>query len=515
MKRWQKFLIILLSLFLIFAYFRSQWERALREFSLAYNYFVSLYYEEPDYQELIFNSIRGMLEGLDPHSRLLDPDTLKTMREEQAGKFYGLGIQITMINGKITIVAVLKGTPAHKLGLMPGDIITHVDGKPIEGLTTDQVVRLLRGPKNTKVRVTIQREGYDKPLEFEITRAEIPLNSVRYSFMYDREVGYISVYNFGQTTPGEVERAVRKLLNKGMKVLVLDLRGNPGGSLTAAVEVADLFLKKPQLIVYTKGKTKDSVVFYFANKDGYFEDLPLIILINHYSASASEVVSGAIQDHDRGLLVGNTTWGKGLVQTLFALSRDSALALTTAKYYTPSGRCIQRDYSDWEAYLWSKPSEKHNGPVYKTDSGREVYGNGGIDPDYRVKPQYLKELAARMRSKGLFFRWARRFASGKTPLAKRMLSKIKSTDPFYLEISDELVQDFLRFAKEEGKFKFTEKQLQESLQDIKFEIHYELTNAIWGLDKGMRVLLKYDEYFQKALQLKDKAIEMARAYSAK
>ncbi len=514
-KKAKFFLSLLVVFLLIFAYYRSEWEKATRQFSLAYTYLTSLFYEEPNTKDLVFNAIRGMLEGLDPHSRFLDPDTLATMREEQAGKFYGLGIQITMINGKITVVAVLKGTPAHRLGFMPGDIITHVDGKSIEGLTTEQVVRLLRGPKGTKVRVTIQREGYDKPLEFVVTRAEIPLNSVRYSFMYNRDVGYVAIYNFGQTTPKEIEKAVRQLISQGMKVLVLDLRGNPGGSLSAAVEVADLFIKKPQLIVYTKGKTKDSTVFYFANKDGYFEDLPLIILINHTSASASEVVSGAIQDHDRGILIGNTTWGKGLVQTLFALSKDSALALTTAKYYTPSGRCIQRDYSDWEAYFWAKPKNNHEGPIYKTDKGREVYGGGGIEPDYKVPPQYLKELAARMRSKGLFFRWARKFAKGQTPLARKLLPQLKDKDIFHLKITDEFLKDYLNFVRKNSDLKFTEKDLKESKKDILFEIHYELANALKGLDTGMRVLLKYDAYFKKALELKKEAIKMAKDYAGR
>ena len=474
--------------------FRLNLERLMK----AYAYIAQFSYEKPK-ANLFYAAVEGMTAGLDPHSRFLDPATLRTLREDQSGKFYGLGISITSINGKITIMQVLKGTPAEKAGLLVGDAIVKVDGKSIIGYTSTEAVKVLRGPKGTKVKIEVEREGYKKPLEFIIERAEIPLNSVRYAFMWNSEIGYIALNSFAIKSDEEIHSALKKLKEQGMKYLILDLRGNGGGALNAAVEICDEFLLPPQVIVSTRGRTPESYMVYKAKKSGQYEDLPLAILVNQYSASASEITAGAIQDHRRGLIVGTRTFGKGLVQTLYPLSEDTALALTTAKYYTPSGKCIQKPFTNWITYFWG---------IYSADYDKTP---GGITPDVKIKPQLLKELAARMRGKGLFFRWANLFVNDKRPVSREFLPIIKMEKPGHFKIDKKLLADFLKFAKENG-VKYTQKELKEALSDIEFELKYEITNLLWGLEAGTKVLLDNDKTFLKAVELKAKAEEMVDEY---
>lgn len=476
--------------------FKFQMERLFK----AYAYLTQFSYEKPS-ENLLYGAVEGMTAGLDPHSRFLDPVTLRTLREDQGGKFYGLGISITSINGKITVMQVLKGTPAEKAGLLVGDSIVKVDGKSILGYTATEAVKVLRGPRGTKVKIEVEREGYAKPLEFIIERAEIPLNSVRYYFIYEKDIGYIALNSFAIKSDEEIRTALKKLKKQGMKYLILDLRGNGGGSLRSAVEICDEFLFPPQIIVITKGRTPESYAEYKAKKKGQFEDLPVAVLVNHYSASASEIVAGALQDHKRAIIIGTKTFGKGLVQTLYPLSEDTALALTTAKYYTPSGKCIQKPFSNWILYFWGI-----NSPDYDNTPG-------GIIPDVKVKPQLLKELAARMRGKGLFFRWANSFAKGKRKVSMDYLSPIKSGKPEDIVINREIMKDFLDFSRKNG-VKYTDKELKESEADIKFELKYELVNILWGLEEGVKVVLCNDNTFQKAIEERPLAEKLVKKYLA-
>ncbi len=468
----------------------------------AYAYIKTYSYEKVDKKELLFGAVEGMTKGLDPHSRFLDPLTFRTLREDQGGKFYGLGISITSINGKITVVQVLRGTPAERAGLMVGDAIIEADGKSLIGYTPSQAVKVLRGPKGSKVKIVIEREGYEKPIELTIKRAEIPLNTVRATFIYRNDVGYITLTSFGLKSPEELEKAIEKLKSRGMKYLVLDLRGNGGGALASAVEISDLFLKKGQVIVSIKGRGGEHFRTFRAEKDGQFEDLPLAVLVNHYSASASEIVAGALQDHRRAIIVGEKTFGKGLVQTLLRLPYDSALALTTAKYYTPSGKCIQKPFTSWILYIWGV-----NSPDYDKMPG-------GIIPDVKVKPELLKELAARMRGKGLFFRWASLFSKGKRPVSGKYLPIIENSKPANLRIPEEVLKDFLSYAKAQG-VKYKKQELTQSKKDIIFELKYELATVLWGPEEATRVLLAVDRVFQKALQARGMAERLVRTYMRK
>lgn len=302
------------------------------------------------YKDLVFASIQGMLRGLDPHTNFLSPDAFSSMREKQQASFYGLGILVGMRGGRVTVIAPIDGTPASRLGIRAGDIIHRVEGEPTEKLSLDEVVSRLKGPKDTQVNITILRAGFDEPLELTVTRAEIPQTTVRYAYMLEPGTGYISISDFNRATGDEVARAIEKLRGEGMERLLVDLRNNGGGLLDQAVAVADQFLPAGATIVETRGRVRDSVQGFAADGQRSPVDVPVVVLVNGGTASAAEILSGAIQDHDVGLVVGTPTWGKGLVQTVYNLSYGAGLALTTARYYTPSGRLIQRDYTSYFDY---------------------------------------------------------------------------------------------------------------------------------------------------------------------
>src|SRR5262249_3339370 len=338
-----------------------------------------------------------MLARLDPHTAFLEPDDYAAMREKQQGSFFGLGIQIQKRMGKITVIAPMEGTPAYKMGVRAGDLIVAIEDEELkEDVSTDEVVRKLRGPKGTQVTISIRRTGIDEPIRMTITRAEIPTLSVPYAFLVAPDTGYVLLRDFTHTSSRELSSAVEKLERQGAKKLLLDLRGNPGGVLDQAVDVADLFLPKGSKVVYTRGRTNSSAQDFFVPGEGNHFERPLVVLINRGSASASEIVAGAIQDHDRGLLVGQRSWGKGLVQSVYTLPYGAGLALTTARYYTPSGRWIQRDYSDLLAYVnpvdtdgtTTSPSDelpRQAGEPFYTDAGRIVYAAGGPTPPLTLR----------------------------------------------------------------------------------------------------------------------------------
>ncbi len=287
-----------------------------------------------------------MLRELDPHSNFLDPEAVSALQEEQRGRYYGVGMQVGPRNNKVIVIAPFAGAPAYRAGIRPGDMIVAMDGKPTDNMTTSEVADLLKGPKGTTVHITILREGSPKPLEFAIVRDEIPRYSVDVHFLIRPGIGYLHINGFQETTEAETQAALDEMGE--LKGLILDLRNNPGGLLNEGVGVADKFLKKGQVIVSHHGRNSPEQVYRAAH--GSTKDYPIVVLVNHGTASAAEIVSGALQDHDRGLIAGEPTFGKGLVQTVFRLSENTGLLLTTAKYYTPSGRLIQRDYSGVSLY---------------------------------------------------------------------------------------------------------------------------------------------------------------------
>src|SRR5450631_2389813 len=326
----------------------SEVKDSLKQFTDVYALVEDNYAEPVNADKAIYNgAIPGMLHALDPHSNFFDPKSYALMREDQRGKYYGVGMTVGPRNNKVIVIAPFVGTPAYRAGIHPGDIIVAVDGKPTDNMTTGDVADLLKGPKGTTVHITIMREGADKPLDFAVIRDEIPRYSVDLHFLIKPGIGYIHVSGFNETTEKEVEDALDQMGD--LKGLILDLRQNPGGLLNEGVGVADKFLRKGQLIVSHHGRSSPEKRYTATHGNGG-KEYPLVVLVNRGTASAAEIVAGAIQDHDRGLIVGETTFGKGLVQTVYPLSENTGLALTTAKYYTPSGRLIQRDYSNLSLY---------------------------------------------------------------------------------------------------------------------------------------------------------------------
>ena len=491
------------------------WGRSLEKISTIVGLIDQNYYQAVDPERMMEESVKGMLLTLDPHSYFLDVDNFSRMFEEQKGKYYGLGIQIQKQEDRLVVVSPIEGTPAWRLGIQSGDIITHINGESTKPITSQDAVDKLRGPKGTKVDITIAREGLEKPLDLTITREEIPLYSVPYAFMLQEGIGYIYIRNFAENTADEFEQKMEILTGLGMKSLVLDLRSNPGGALLPAVDISDEFLPKGDLIVSVKGRNRRYDQSLYAKNNDQYEKLAVVVLINQGSASASEIVAGAIMDHDRGLIVGEDSWGKGLVQTMFPLGPRMAMALTVAKYYTPSGRSIQRDYSRFDQYLLDeKVTPENQREVKFTSKGRKVLGQGGISPDYEVKfiPQlYTFEL----RSQGAFFSYARKFYSHQTPLSKNYVfpqesqgqpaaavGKIVVEKAF--EADPAVVQDFESYLQS-SKLKYDPKRFKEAESEIKREIEREMASAIWGIEDGWKAFQESDPVVLMAIQVMPEA----------
>jgi len=466
--------------------------------------------------KIVYASIHGMLSRLDPHTAFLEPDEFSAMKEKQHGSFYGLGIQIQKRMGKITVIAPMEGTPAYKMGIRAGDIITHIGDEELkEDTSTEDVVRKLRGPKGTQVAITIRRVGFPEPIKMTITRAEIPTKSVRYAFMLEPGVGYIMLSDFTHTSSRELTEAIEKLEKQGMKKLLFDLRGNPGGVLEQAVDVTDVFVPKNSMVVYTRGRTASSAQEYFAPGEGAAHfDQPLVVLVNRGSASASEIVAGAIQDHDRGVVVGQRTWGKGLVQSVYTLSYGAGLALTTARYYTPSGRWIQRDYSDLLAYVnpgdpdagaqtgEEAPHPTSDSAIFYTDAGRVVYAQGGITPDVIVKNDRDSKLLQQLLVRYAFFNFAVDWLS-RHP---------KVTQDF--AVTPEIRDEFFQFVEKSAKYS-TAQELKKAYDEdpnrtlVDLAIQTEVVNAKFGPEAGRRAFAAGDPQIQKGLTLFGEAARIA------
>ncbi len=483
----------------------SEVRSSLQQFSEVYSLVEQNYAEPVNPDKAIYNgAIPGMLHVLDPHSNFFDPKSYSLLREEQSGKYYGVGMQIAPRNNKIIVIAPFVGTPAYKVGLRPGDAIIAVDGKPTDNLSVADVADMLKGPKGTNVHISILREGGDKPLEFNVVRDEIPRYSVDLKFMIRPGIGYMHISAFNETTEQEVEDALQQFGD--LKGMVLDLRGNPGGLLNEGVGVADKFLKRGQVIVSHHGRSSPEKV-YRASHGNAGKDYPLVVLVNRGTASAAEIVSGAIQDHDRGLIVGEVTFGKGLVQTVYPLSENTGLALTTAKYYTPSGRLIQRDYTGvslYDYYYSREDEENPNAPpttrssskeVKQTDSGRLMYGGGGISPDVKVPSFKATRFEDTLLLKYAFFNFARHYLTG------HHIDK-------NFEVNDTVMQDFRKFLDSQ-KIAYSEADLNEGNDWIRSNIKAEIFIAEFGQEEGLRVRAEGDAQVLAALNQLPKAKELA------
>jgi len=444
------------------------------------------YADEVDTEKTIYDSIRGMLTTLDPHSNFFDPKTFSQLREDQQGNYYGLGITIGIRNAKPTVISPIPGTPAYRLGIRSGDIIARIEGAPTDGFSVQDVVDKLRGPKGTTVNISIQREGMPELFEFSVVRDEIPHHSIPFTFFVRPRIGYIRIDSFTETTEDELSESLKKLSN--LEGLVLDLRNNPGGALNAAIGVADKFLKKDQDVLVTRGRISAANHSYPAVLGAQSPFYPMVVLINSGSASASEIVAGAIQDHDRGLIVGETSFGKGLVQTAFPLSHGAGLALTTGRWYTPSGRLIQRDYNHRSFYDYYNNVGQKSAPteIKHTDSGREVFGGGGINPDVRISIPPLDSFQTLLLSRSTFFLFVRSYNASHSGVEKP------------LEVDDTLLSDFRGFLSS-NQIPFGEAQFSGNLDFIKREIVYEYDLAKFGPEEAHRIHLEGDPQAIKAL----------------
>ncbi len=351
-------------------------------------------------------AIPGMLRTLDPHSNFFGPKEYRALMEEQKGSYFGVGMQVASRNGKTVIIAPFPGSPAYKIGLRPGDVISFVNDKPTDGLTTSEVADLLKGPRGTPVKVVVKREGAADFLTFNVVRDEINRKSVPEAFFVKPGIVYVKILQFGETTGQELDENLKQLGEGQNEIrgLILDLRGNPGGLLNSGVAVADHFLRKGQLIVSHHGRASAERP-YIARNGNHGREYPIVVLVDRNSASAAEIVSGALQDHDRAWVLGETTFGKGLVQTVYPLKDNTGLALTTAHFYTPSGRLIQRDYSNksfYDYYFHKDDNARDLSDIKQTDSGRTVYGGGGITPDEKYTTPKFDQLEAELYRNGLF-----------------------------------------------------------------------------------------------------------------
>lgn len=482
------------------------------------------YGAEVPYKDLVFASIQGMLRSLDPHTSFLSPRAYDGMRERQQSSFYGLGILVSIRNGQLTVIAPIEGTPASRMGMRAGDVISTIEGESTETMGLDEAVAKLKGPKDTQVNITITRRGLDAPLEMAVTRAEIPQTTVRQAYMLSPEVGYVQVSEFSRSTGSEMADALAKLREEGMEKLILDLRNNGGGLLDQAIEVSDQFVPDGSAIVETRGRIRDSYQSFHATGDRPELAMPVVVLVNGGTASAAEILSGAIQDHDVGLIVGTPTWGKGLVQTVYSLSYGAGLALTTAKYYTPSGRLIQRDYTSYYDYYNYDPltavseneaedsdgtagqsvslgAPRRDDPVFRTDLGREVYGGGGITPDVVIENDEISAFELFLLTRNAFFEFA-------VDYMQRHQAPKNTWTP-----GEEALREFRQWLLDE-KLLETPERIDEALADekskeyIRLQIHSEIFNSAFGQEASHKVRARGDKQVQEALKQLDEAGEL-------
>ncbi len=507
------------------------------------NIAVKNYLETVDTQKLGEAAIKGILSELDVHSVYISAEEMKRVNEDFQGSFEGIGIEFDVINDTIVVVSPIPGGPSEALGIRSGDKIVKIDGQNAVGMSRSDVPKKLRGPKGTIVEIDIKRDGVKELIHYRIKRDKIPLNTVDAAFIVDgTDIGVIVVNRFAATTHDEFVTALQKLSSKGMKKLVLDLRGNPGGYLNQAFLMAEEFIKSGDTIVYTKGRSPEFEEVYVSSGSSPYVKLPLIVLINAGSASASEIVSGAIQDLDRGLIVGETSFGKGLVQRQYELGDGSAFRLTIAKYYTPSGRCIQRPYKDRDkyrhlegrleleegSYIYNayekiiaqvkrindtikNPSERisiDSLPIYFTRAKRVVFGGGGITPDYIIKSDTITKMTASIRRENLFFEF----------IDKKLMKEIENIKKAYpnfkdfknkFRVSEQVLNDFKSFVENKG-INVTRQDWETDRDYISAYLKAQIARIIWTREEFLEILFSVDNQFKKALELFPEAIKIAK-----
>jgi carboxyl-terminal processing protease len=480
------------------------------------------YVGEAPSDRLVYGAISGMLQTLDPHSSFMDAKSYATMRERQEGRYYGLGISIQVVDADITVAAVFEGSPAYQKGVRRGDVIAKIEGDETKGWGSDKAVSRLRGGKGTPVNISVRRSGYDKLIDLQVIRDEIHMPTVPAAFMMDSTTGYLRLTDFGENTDQELGRALKDLTSKGMKRLVFDLRGNPGGALDQAIKVSNRFLPQGDMIVYTKGRIQSSASNYRAEERSDYLNLPMITLVNRSSASASEIVSGALQDHDRSLIIGETTFGKALVQSVFRISGGAGAAITTARYYTPSGRMIQRPWDGtFDEYLTYTMREQDANKVHRdgdlkyTDSGRKVYSGGGIEPDHRLDGPVMgfnpTRFARTIYARNFFGSFSERFRRrGDTRITATATGAVRELTPDFV-VDDKMMAEFRQHVEaQKPALKFDEEAWKNDQNFIRAMMRFEIDLDLFGVETAWLNLVKLDPqvqygigYFQEAQTLLD------------
>ncbi len=471
-----------------------------RTYTAALTAIQTQYAEPVEADRMVYSSINGMLQTLDPHSSFMDPRTYAQMRERQEGRYYGLGLTISSVDGDITAVRVFEGSPAFANGIRRGDVIADVEGENTKGWTTEATVNKLKGPKGTFVNIGVRRKGFDRLLEMKVMRDQVSIPSLSASFMIDDTTGYVGITDFAEHTDEDLGEALEAMTKKGMKRLVLDLRGNPGGQLDQAIRITNRFVPKGSMVVYTRGRVPNSDSDYRATDQGEYLTIPMVTLVNRNSASASEIVSGALQDYDRSLVVGETTFGKALVQSVYRVSGGAGLALTTARYYTPSGRMIQRPWDGtFDEYLTYSLKDqtdraKTADQLKYTTGGRKVFSGGGIEPDLRfdgpVEGFNPTRFGRTLFGRGFFQSYAEQFSAegdtrvGQSGPSRRIVKKGFTVD-------DAMVADFKKFAASKN-LKIEEDAWTKDLEFIRAMIRYAIDESVFDIATAKQRLIAVD-----------------------
>jgi len=471
-----------------------------RTFTAALSAIQAQYAEPVESDRMVYGAINGMLQTLDPHSSFMDPRSYAQMRERQEGRYYGLGLTIQSVDGDITAVRVFEGSPAFTNGIRRGDVIADVEGTNTKGWTTEATVNKLKGPKGTFVKIGVRRKGFDRLLEMNVMRDQVSIPSLSASFMIDATTGYVGITDFAEHTDEDLGIALEALTKRGMKRLVLDLRSNPGGQLDQAIRITNRFVPKGSMVVYTRGRVANSDSDYRATATPEYTNIPMITLVNRNSASASEIVSGALQDYDRSLVVGETTFGKALVQSVYKISGGAGLALTTARYYTPSGRLIQRPwdgtFDEYLTYTMKDQSERAKTPdqLKYTTGGRKVFSGGGIEPDLRfdgpVEGFSPTRFGRSLQGRGLFAGYAEQFsADGDARIGHSGPSRKIVTKGF--AVDEAMVADFKTYVTGRN-VKIEEADWAKDSDFIRAMIRYNIDESVFDIATARQRLVTVD-----------------------
>ncbi len=490
--------------------------KSLQKLQYVFSIITQMYVEDVDQNKIVDDAIVGALKGLDPHSVYIPPKDMTKVKEEFQGNFEGIGIQFEIVNGVLTVITAIPGTPAAQKGLQAGDKIIKIDGAVTKGITQEEVFSKLRGPRGSLVHVTIERPGISEVLEIDIIRDKIPLYSVDTKFMIDQQTGYIRLNRFAETTDQEVEQALRELEAEGMKQLMLDLRENGGGFLEQAQAIVDKFIGGGKRIVYTQGRISNASRDFYSTHKKRWRQYPVIVLIDRGSASASEIVAGAMQDLDRGLVIGERSFGKGLVQNQIELGDGSAVRITTARYYTPSGRLIQRPYdhkSSEDYYLEGRTNDTmktDSSKIFYTAKGRKVFCGGGIVPDHYAVADSVTTYFIKLWSKGVFREFSSQYLEKNGPRLRDAYKQDFRKFVRSFDISDTEMQGLIQLGEQKG-VPLVEKSYETDKLNMKNRVKVEVALYIWGNNEANQILVMNNKVLKDAMAFFPEAKKFAES----